>query len=178
MAELENKPAANGNIGRVRSNKQSTRVDLTAMVDLAFLLITFFILTTTLQKPNAMALVMPNEFGDIHGKVPESRTMTVLLGTNNKLVWYMGLPDKPLTAPTMEHFGKSGIRKVLIEQGARVKQKQGKEMIVLVKPSDQSNYENMVTMMDELNITNNAIRAIVDITPGDIAVLRRDKIYQ
>ncbi|MFD2144509.1 ExbD/TolR family protein [Mucilaginibacter antarcticus] len=51
MAELENKSAAtNGNSGRVRSSRKSTRVDLTAMVDLAFLLITFFILTTTLQN--------------------------------------------------------------------------------------------------------------------------------
>ncbi|MES2808758.1 MAG: biopolymer transporter ExbD [Bacteroidota bacterium] len=177
MAELENKPAANGNSGRVKSNKKSTRVDLTAMVDLAFLLITFFILTTTLQKPTAMDLVMPDQ-GDIQGKVAESRTMTVLIGANNKLQWYIGLPENPLTPPTVESFGKNGIRKVLSEQGARIKQEQGKEMIVLVKPSDQSNYENMVTLMDELNITNNAIRAIVDITPGEVAMLKMDKIYK
>jgi biopolymer transport protein ExbD len=176
MAELDNKPAANGNSSRVKSNKKSTRVDLTAMVDLAFLLITFFILTTTLQKPNAMDLVMPDQ-GDVIGQVPETRTMTVLLGANNKLEWYIGLPEKPLTQPAVEDFGKAGIRRALIEQGARIKQQQGKEMIVLVKPSDKSNYANMVTIMDELNITNNTIRAIVDITPGEVDLLKRDKIY-
>ncbi|MFD2144508.1 biopolymer transporter ExbD [Mucilaginibacter antarcticus] len=125
-----------------------------------------------------MDLVMPDKEDDIHGKVPESRTMTVLIGANNKLIWYMGLPDKPLTTPTRVSFGKNGIRRTLITQSNLVKQQQGKEMIVLVKPSDQSNYENMVMMMDELNITNNAIRAIVDITPGDVAMLRRDRIYK
>jgi biopolymer transport protein ExbD len=146
------------------------------MVDLAFLLITFFILTTTLQKPTAMDLVMPDQ-GDQIGQVPETRTMTVLLGADNKLEWYIGLPDKPLTPPSVDNFGKSGIRKALIEQSARIRKEQGKEMIVLVKPSDKSNYANIVTMMDELNITNNAIRAIVDITPREIDLLKRDNIY-
>ncbi|MCC8424691.1 biopolymer transporter ExbD [Mucilaginibacter sp. UR6-11] len=176
MAELETKPAADNNGGRTKSNKKSTRVDLTAMVDLAFLLITFFILTTTLQKPTAMDLVMPDQ-GDTRIKVPESRTMTVLLGANNKLEWYIGQPGHPLTQPSVDNFGKNGIRRALLEQSARIKQQQGKDMIVLIKPSDQSNYANMVNMMDELNITNNNMRAIVDITPGEVNLLKRDNIY-
>jgi biopolymer transport protein ExbD len=175
MAELENKPAANGNSGRVRSTKKAIRVDLTAMVDLAFLLITFFILTTTLQKPNAMELVMPDPGPD--GGVAESRTMTVLLGANDKVEWYMGQPGKSLTAPVVDGFGKNGIRKALLEQSARIKREQGKDMVVLIKPSDKSNYANMVNLMDELNITNNERRAIVDITPGEVNLLKRDNIY-
>jgi biopolymer transport protein ExbD len=175
MAELENKPAANGNSGRVRSTKKAIRVDLTAMVDLAFLLITFFILTTTLQKPNAMALVMPDPGPD--GGVPETRTMTVLLGANDKLEWYIGQPGKSLTAPVVDGFGKNGIRKALLEQSARIKREQGKDMVVLIKPSDKSNYANMVNLMDELNITNNERRAIVDITPDEVNLLKRDNIY-
>ncbi|TSJ43096.1 biopolymer transporter ExbD [Mucilaginibacter corticis] len=176
MAELETKPAAGNNSGRVKTNKKSTRVDLTAMVDMAFLLITFFILTTTLQRPTAMDLTMPDK-GDVM-PVPESRTMTVLLGAKNKLEWYMGMPDKPLTQPTVDNFGKDGIRKALFEQSARIKQQQGKEMMVLIKPSDRSNYSDMVSMMDELNITNNNIRAVVDITPADVSLLKRDHIYE
>ncbi|MDB5030256.1 biopolymer transporter ExbD, partial [Mucilaginibacter sp.] len=165
--------------GKVRSKKASTRVDLTAMVDLAFLLITFFILTTTLQKPKAMDLVMPDkdEKQDTHLPVPETRTMTVLLGSNNKVEWYMGMPSKPLTAPTVVGFGKNGIRKALLEQSQEVLAKSGKDMIVLVKPSDKSTYYDMVTMMDELNIINNQSRAIVDITPVEIDLLKRDNIY-
>jgi biopolymer transport protein ExbD len=175
MAELENKPAANGNSGRVRSTKKAIRVDLTAMVDLAFLLITFFILTTTLQKPNTMELAMPVD--NLPQPIAESRTMTVLIGANDKLEWYIGQPGNPLTAPAVDGFGKNGIRKALLEQSARIKREQGKDMIVLIKPSDKSNYANVVNLMDELNITDNQRRAIVDISPQEVSLLKRDNIY-
>jgi biopolymer transport protein ExbD len=179
MAELDTSGGGKKGGGKVRSKKASTRVDLTAMVDLAFLLITFFIFTTTLQKPKAMDLVMPDkdEKQDTHLAVPETRTMTVLLGSKNKVEWYMGLPSKPLTAPTVESFGKNGIRKTLVEKSQAVLAASGKDMIVLIKPSDKSTYADMVTMMDELNIVNNQQRAIVDITPIEIDLLKRDGIY-
>src|SRR6195952_4573161 len=112
MAELNTGGGGGGHKGgKVRSKKASTRVDLTAMVDLAFLLITFFIFTTTLQKPKAMDLTMPDkdEIKQTNLPVPETRTMTILLGSKNKVEWYMGMPTKPLTAPTVESFGKAGI---------------------------------------------------------------------
>jgi biopolymer transport protein ExbD len=178
MAELDTSGGGKKGGGKVRSKKASTRVDLTAMVDLAFLLITFFILTTTLQKPKAMDLTMPDK-DDNHNQlpVPESRTMTVLLGKNNKVEWYMGLPGKSLTPPTVTGFGKTGIRESLFEQGKSVMAKSGKEMIVLIKPSDKSTYSDMVSMMDELNIVGNQQRAIVDITPMEVDLLKRDNIY-
>jgi biopolymer transport protein ExbD len=180
MAELDTSGGGKKGGGKVRTKKQSTRVDLTAMVDLAFLLITFFILTTTLQKPKAMDLTMPDkdEKNDDRLPVPETRTMTVLLGKGNKVEWYMGLPQNPLTAPAVVGFGsKGGIREALMEQGKKVLAASGKEMIVLVKPSDKSTYVDMVTMMDELNIVNNQQRAIVDITPIEIELLKRDNLY-
>ncbi|TSJ44270.1 biopolymer transporter ExbD [Mucilaginibacter corticis] len=178
MAELDTSGGGKHKGGKVRSKKASTRVDLTAMVDLAFLLITFFILTTTLQKPKAMDLTMPDK-DDNHNQlpVPETRTMTVLLGKDNKLEWYMGLPQKPLTPPSVTNFGKAGIRESLIEQGKNVLAKSGKEMIVLIKPSDKSTYSDMVSMMDELNIVGNQQRAIVDISPMEVDLLKRDNIY-
>ena len=180
MAELDTSGGGKKGGGKVRSKKQSTRVDLTAMVDLAFLLITFFILTTTLQKPKAMDLVMPDKDEKTNNQlpVPESRTMTILLGANNKLEWYIGMPSKPVTAPVVDNYGKNGIRKALIEKNAEIKAASGgKEMIVLIKPSDKSTYANMVSIMDELNIVNNQSRAIVDITPVEIELLKRDGIY-
>jgi len=178
MAELDTSGGGKKGGGKVRSKKSSTRVDLTAMVDLAFLLITFFILTTTLQKPKAMDLTMPDK-DDNHNQlpVPETRTMTVLLGKDNKLEWYMGLPTKPLTPPSVTNFGKSGIREALLEQGKNVMAKSGKEMIVLIKPSDKSTYSDMVSIMDELNIVGNQQRAIVDISPMEVDLLKRDNIY-
>lgn len=174
MAELNNTGTGKSN-GSIRSKKMAVRVDLTAMVDLAFLLITFFILTTTLQKPQAMDVAMPVDAPP--GGVALSRTMTVLLGANNKLSWYIGEPKAPLNGPNVVNYTKEGIRKVLMEQSARIKREQGKDMIVLIKPSDQSVYVNLVSMMDELNITDNKIRAIVDITPDDVAMLKKSRIY-
>jgi len=179
MAELDTSGGGKKGGGKVRSKKQSTRVDLTAMVDLAFLLITFFILTTTLQKPKAMDLIMPDKdpTKDIQQPVAASRTLTILLGANNKIEWYMGQPTKPLTPPTVDGYGKNGLRKVLFDQSKSVLASTGKEMFVIVKPSDKSNYNNVVTAMDELNIVGNQLRAIVEITPIEVDLLKRDHIY-
>ncbi|MFD2148322.1 ExbD/TolR family protein [Mucilaginibacter antarcticus] len=180
MAELDTSGGGKKGGGKVRTKKKNTRVDLTAMVDLAFLLITFFILTTTLQKPKALDLTMPDkdEKNNNQLPVPETRTMTVLLGSGNKAEWYMGLPQNPLTSPTVVKLGNSKqMREALIEQNKKVLAASGKEMIVLVKPSDKSTYVDMVTMMDELNIVANQQRAIVDITPIEVELLKRDGAY-
>jgi biopolymer transport protein ExbD len=172
MAELN---TSENNKSSMRSKKKALRVDLTAMVDLAFLLITFFILTTTLQKPKTMDLTMTVD-GPPTGTAA-TRTMTVLIGADGKASWYIGEAYKPIMGPSVVNLGKQGLRKVLLEQSARIKKEQRKDMIVLVKPSDQSIYENVVGVMDELNITNNKFRAIADISPADVAMLRKDKIY-
>jgi biopolymer transport protein ExbD len=180
MAELDTSGGGKKGGGKVRTKKKNTRVDLTAMVDLAFLLITFFILTTTLQKPKAMDLTMPDkdEKNDAQLPVPATRTMTVLLGSGNRAEWYMGQPDNPLTPPEVVKLGNSKqMREALIEQNKKVLAASGKQMIVLVKPSDKSTYVDMVTMMDELNIVGNEQRAIVDISSIDIELLKRDNLY-
>src|ERR1700748_1123506 len=104
MAEL----TASQKTGRRGSrNRQVPRIDLTAMVDLAFLLITFFIMATTLAKPKAMETFWPDKTKkDVQLPVPESRTMTVLLGSNHSIEWYIGAPGK--SAPTVDHFTKTG----------------------------------------------------------------------
>ncbi|MFD0750950.1 ExbD/TolR family protein [Mucilaginibacter calamicampi] len=172
MAELNTSENSKGN---TRSKNKALRVDLTAMVDLAFLLITFFILTTTLQEPKTMDLAMPVD-GPETG-IPSSRTLTILIGADSKASWYMGEADKPIKGPLVVALDKQGIRKVLLEQSALIKKQQGKDLIVLIKPSKQSIYGNVVGIMDELNITNNHIRAIADISPADVAILKKDKIY-
>jgi biopolymer transport protein ExbD len=177
MAELDTSGGGKHKGGKVRSKKASTRVDMTAMVDLAFLLITFFILSTTLNKPKAMDMAMPDKDDQkTQLPVPASRTMTILLGSNDKLEWYMGEPGK--SAPTVDNFGKSGIRKALLENFDKVKQQSGgKEMIVLIKPSDKSNYGNLVAALDELSITNIQEHAIVDITPVEVEELKKQNLY-
>ena len=179
MAELDTSGGGKQKGGKVRTKKKATRVDLTAMVDLAFLLITFFILTTTLNKPKSMELIMPDKDDQTHIQepVPETRTMTLLLGANDKLEWFVGQPGK--TTPQVEGYGPNDLRKTLVEQNEKIKASHGGQpMIVIVKPSAQSTYKNVVTVMDELNIVNIDQRAIVDITPVEIALLKRDNLFK
>ncbi|WPU93801.1 biopolymer transporter ExbD [Mucilaginibacter sabulilitoris] len=177
MAELDTSGGGKHKGGKVRSKKASTRVDLTAMVDLAFLLITFFMLTTTLAKPKAMDLAMPDKDEKTKDQLPiaASRSLTLLLGSNNRLEWYLGEPGK--SAPTVEGYGKDDLRKTLIEKGKDVQAATGKFMFVVIKPSDKSNYKNLVDVLDEINITNIQGYGIVDITPAEIALLQKDGLY-
>jgi biopolymer transport protein ExbD len=178
MAELDTSSGGGKKGGKVRSKKASTRIDLTAMVDLAFLLITFFILTTTLAKPKAMDVTMPDkeEHNTDQLPVPASRTMTLLLGANNKLEWFVGEPGK--AKPNQDTYGKNGIRKALIEEGKRIQAESGgKNMIVIIKPSDKAVYKNLVDALDEMKITGVQSFAVGDITPGEVGLLKRDGLY-
>jgi biopolymer transport protein ExbD len=180
MAELDTSSGGGKHKGgKVRSKKVSTRVDLTAMVDLAFLLITFFMYTTTLQKPKAMNLAMPdNSVKTKQLPIAASRSMTILLGSHNKLEWYMGEAGK--SAPTVDNYGKDGIRKALIENEKKVADSHAgdeKLMEVVIKPSDKSTYENLVATLDEMSITSVKIYAIVKISPIEIDDLKKNNIY-
>jgi len=177
MAELDTSSGGGKKGGKVRSKKASTRVDLTAMVDLAFLLITFFMLTTTLSKPKAMDVTMPDKDEKTKDQKPmaASRSMTILLGSNNKLEWFIGEPGK--SQPTTDNYGKEGLRKTLVEKGREIQQSTGKFMFVLIKPSDKSNYKNLVDVLDEMKITNVQSYAIVDILPAELELLKRDGNY-
>lgn len=171
MAELNTGDSGGGKKGskKVRSKKQNSKVDLTAMVDLAFLLITFFMLTTSLSKPQSMDLGLPDKEDDPNKdkpvKVDENRTMTILLGPNNQLKYYMGLLATPKIAPKESTYGKEGIRKVLLKEKTEVIKYTGnkdKGLIVIIKPSKKSNYRNLVDILDEMAIVDVPTYAIVN----------------
>ena len=169
MAELNTGDGGGKKGGKVRSKKANSKVDLTAMVDLAFLLITFFMLTTTLSKPQSMPLGLPDKEDDKTKdkpiKVDENRTMTVLLGANNKMIYYMGLLATPIAGPKEISYGKEGIRKELLKRKISVLEYTGKKdkgMIVIIKPSKKSNYRNLVDILDEMAIVDVPTYAIVN----------------
>ena len=174
MAELDT--SGGGKKKKGGQKKKNVRVDLTAMVDLAFLLITFFILTTTLAKPKSQDLIMPDkdQKNQTQLAVAETRTMTLLLGKNDKMEWFVGIPGK--TAPKVIGYGKNDLLKTLVDNDAAIKASHGANngMIVIVKPSDKSTYKNVVAVMDALNIANIQQRAIVDMTPVELGLLTRD----
>ena len=181
MAELNTGDGGGGKGGKVRSKKQNSKVDLTAMVDLAFLLITFFMLTTTLSKPQSMSLGLPDKDEDETKnkdiKVDEKRTMTIMMGENNKLVYYMGLLDTPIAGPKDIAYGKDGIRKELLARKKSVVEYTGdkaKGIIVIIKPGKKSNYKNLVDVLDEMAITGVATYAIVnDFSPKETELLEK-----
>ncbi|AJH13882.1 ExbD/TolR family protein [Myroides profundi] len=163
---------------KVRSKKQNAGVDLTAMVDLAFLLITFFMLTTSMNKPQSMNLAMPDKSEEAKKedktKVDENRTMTVLIGADNKIKWYLGMPNAPLEGPTDSSYGQNGIRKVIMENTKKAlaySQNPEDGLIVIIKASEKSNYRNLVDILDEMAITGTKTYAIVDISDKDLEFL-------
>lgn len=165
MAEVQVQEKG-GKEGKVRSKKQSTRVDMTPMVDLGFLLITFFMFTTTFSKPNVMDLGLPAKPKD-NQKAPEteiklSNSISILLGKDNRVFWHQqdqtGLNDATLNETTMD---REGLRKV-IEQAKNRAADQSK-FTVIIKPTDDAVYKNFVDVLDEMAVTKNEQYGVTDI---------------
>lgn len=147
----------NGKAIKGSSHKQAPGVDLTAMVDLAFLLITFFMLTTSLSKMNAMDIAKPipvTKEIDL-APWPASKTLTILLGKNNKVAYYMGQAKEA----KIETSFTANVANVILLAKEKV---DGKDLYVIVKPTSNAVYKNFVDVMDDLNITNIKTYAIDD----------------
>ncbi|RYY35878.1 MAG: biopolymer transporter ExbD [Sphingobacteriaceae bacterium] len=174
MAELNSDAPRSGRKTRKRI---AARVDLTAMVDLAFLLITFFIFTTTLNKQKVMPVAMPDKEGNVDMSVPASRTLTICPGDNNKLIWYVGEAEKPLLGPYVADYSKNGIRKAIIQAKDYARKATGKHLIAIIKPADTSEYSDLVNALDEMEINDVQSYAITDISNKDISLLKDKGIY-
>ncbi len=148
--------------GKVRSKKMSTRVDFTPMVDLAFLLISFFMLTTTLNKPVAMELNMPKKDEEVKTDVKESMVLNVILDKDDKIWYYEGqvVFDMKTT-----NYSAEGVRDVIYKKQKSVGKEHGdpEKMIVIIKMTDAASYKNMVDILDEMDITSTKVYAIQDI---------------
>jgi biopolymer transport protein ExbD len=137
------------------------------MVDLAFLLLTFFILTTTFNKPKTMEVNMPDKVDDEtqQTKINEKDILNLVLAENDKIFWWIGL-EPPVNTT---NYSKDGVRKVLLEQT-----RANPKMMVLIKPKDESRYENMVNILDEMDITDIKRYAIVEYSNDDKAIITGD----
>lgn len=107
MAELTQSNGPENAGGKVRAKKQSTKIDMTPMVDLAFLLLTFFILTTTFLKPNILPLTMPEPVKDPSRLqlLKEKNAFSVVLAEGNKIFWWIGLEAPALPTNTTPKTG-------------------------------------------------------------------------
>jgi biopolymer transport protein ExbD len=145
--------------GVKKGKKLSTRVDLTPMVDLGFLLITFFIFTTTMSQPTAMRLFLPKDVKDPNeqNKVKNSAVITLMLGKNDVIYYYEGDSAQNLK-PT--DFKK--IRDIVIDKKRRT---DPKDFVVVIKPTVDATYKNTVNILDEMTIDGVKRYAMVDISP-------------
>jgi biopolymer transport protein ExbD len=143
-------------ISNNKKAKHSTRVDLTPMVDLGFLLITFFVFTTTMAKPTVMNIVTPNDKDStVNDKISNSCVLTVMLENNNIIKYFEGEENNAEIKET--NYSAEGIRKILVDKKQLVKKVRGKdEMVLIIKPQAGSTFQNFVDITDEVAI--NAIK--------------------
>lgn len=171
MAEMEVKGGKKG----------APRVDLTPMVDLGFLLITFFMFTTTMSKPKAMEIQMPYKDEKLKeedkNKIKESTALTILLSKDHRIYYYEGIGSDPAKPPRVEvtYFkNKDGIRDVIIRKKKSVQDLISQGVLVasdkptvLIKPDSNSTTDDLINILDEMTINAIPIYAVVDITPVD-----------
>jgi len=150
MAALETNQSTKQNSGK-KLNKKSTRVDLTPMVDLGFLLITFFVFTTAMTEPRAMKLIVPKA-SVVSEPIPESKVLTLIPYSNDEIKYYEGkLPANGKLNETTNSV--NGLRQIILDKKKRVQAQFGNnEMILVIKPSDESSYKNFVDILDEISI--------------------------
>jgi|LauGreDrversion4_2_1035121.scaffolds.fasta_scaffold457550_2 biopolymer transport protein ExbD len=158
--------------GKTRSKKMSTKVDLTPMVDLAFLLITFFMLTTTLNKPNAMELNMPKKDKTENIKINEELLLNIILDKENAVWWYEGTTVSDLKKTVFAN--EKGIRDIIYWKQNKLEKSYGSKdtMICIIKTTDDANFENMVDALDEMDITHIKRYALQDIQPMEIEAIK------
>ena len=180
MAELDTSSSGGKNKkGGKRSKKQSTRVDLTAMVDLGFLLITFFMLATTFAKPKTMEVNMPDKDDTEKEKPPPlklSKSLSILLGERGKVYTYVA-PEGTSAANLQvdsSDFSSEGLRQTILRRQKEVEQLWGdkKELVVLIKSMPKAPYKSLVDVLDEMNITGTERYAILAIDNTDRGIMR------
>ncbi len=162
-----------------RSKKLQHRVDLTAMVSVSFLLIVFYMVTIELSKPKALNLGMFDKHYSNVGMgtycgMKNYRTATLLLDECNRVIYYHGLANSPHEKPKVLHYGKNSIRKELLYYNRRMQELHGidRGAIVIIKPTEKSNFGNLVAILDEMVITNISTYAVVNnVTPEEVKML-------
>ncbi len=150
MAEMNTPEKQTGK--KIRHTKL-IRVDMTPMVDLGFLLITFFMFTTNFTKPNVMDFALPEIPAENPNKIDTKNSITFIIGKNDRVFYYQE-ELKNLNKNSLKEvsFSNSGIESAI--ETARKNAPKPDIFTVIIKPTDDANYKNFVDMLDEMSITN------------------------
>jgi biopolymer transport protein ExbD len=180
MAELDTSGGGHKKKGPgvKKGKKLSTRVDLTPMVDLGFLLITFFIFTTTMSQPTAMKLILPDDKAnpDEQNKAKESGALTIMMGADNHVYYYEGqlkVDANNNNFMSASYNGENSIREVIMKKKADVRSRSTdpenpeKDLVIVIKPGKESTYKNVIDILDEMAINVVKKYALVEISADE-----------
>lgn len=179
--------------GVKKAKKLSTRVDMTPMVDLGFLLITFFVFTATMSSPTTLDLNMPKDVKDVkeQTEVKESSVLSIMLGKNDVIYYYEGkLKEdgsnfKTATYKTIRDIivnkKKEVISRYVPDPDCEAKAKAAgkpvsncadKDFVVIIKPSPEATYKNTVDILDEMTINQVRTYAMVKIFDQEFELIK------
>jgi len=135
--------------GVKKAKKQSTRVDLTPMVDLGFLLITFFVFTTTMSQATAMNMNEPKDDPENQQKVKNSGAMTLLLGKNDQVYYYFGELSPTEASTQFRSSNFKDIRDVIL---TKKKSTPIGDLMYIIKSDKDATFKNAIDVLDEMSI--------------------------
>ena len=186
--------------GVKKAKKLSTRVDMTPMVDLGFLLITFFVFTATMSEPTTLDLNMPKDIKDKkeQTEVKESGVLSVMLGKEDVVYYYEGKLKED--GSNFQSTSFKGIRDIIIKKRQEVidryKQrpdpeceakmaKEGKpisncadrDFVVIIKPTKDATYKNTVDILDEMTINQVRTYAMVKIFDQEYELIKKTEEF-
>ncbi|MDQ8143500.1 biopolymer transporter ExbD [Chryseobacterium sp. CFS15] len=162
MAEVITKEKSGG-----KQNKKPIKIDMTPMVDLNFLLLMFFMFTSSFSKPNVMDLGLPAKGTDAPvGQIGDQNQITFIIGENNRIFYHQS-NEKDLTEAGLKETDYNGLNVSKIISKAYEKAPKKENFTIIVKPADDANYKNFVDMMDNISISKKERYGISDIKPWE-----------
>jgi biopolymer transport protein ExbD len=151
-------------------SRRVARPDMTPMVDLGFLLITFFMFTTTFSLPYVMDLAMPKDGKDT-SPMKVKNTLTLILGKENRIFWHQAIANNLEEGSLIETtFSPKELRTLLISKNRAAEKPEN--FTVIIKPTDESSYENLVDILDEMAITKMPHYSLVDISSKEVGIYK------
>jgi biopolymer transport protein ExbD len=155
-------------MAEIATTTRLARVDMTPMVDLGFLLITFFMFTTSFSTPNMMMLNMPDIIDKNNTSVPfisEKNSLNLILGKDNRIFWHQkNYNDLSISHLNEINYGKA-LRELILQK--RKIARMPEYFTVIIRATDDANYKNAVDALDEMLITNQQRYVLADITPKE-----------
>jgi biopolymer transport protein ExbD len=161
-----------------KRKKHATRVDLTPMVDLGFLLITFFVFTTTMSMAKAMKVNLPMDDLDNPTTTYKSGALT-LMPDANKVFYYVGdfaTAQKNKQIYSADFSGVNSIRQVILSLKRNLIKLNGtdEKLMVMIKPTNNCNLKHTVDVLDEMTLNNVRRYAMVDISKEESQHIPKD----